>query len=467
MRIVIFDIDCLRPDHLGCYGYARPTSPNIDRIAGQGVRFEHYHCADSPCLPSRMGFVSGRFGIHNGVVSNVGVGSDFHIRKRHYGGPEGENEMLMRQLRKEADLDTISFSNFADRHCAMWFENGWSEFHTPNLRGGAETAEEVNAPVLRWLRDNAKRENYLLHINYWDPHRLYKMAPKWADHLRDTPVPVPWPDEGAFERLNKIDGPFCGRGQFRDHKSTVPLMPGKITNRAEFEHAVTGYDAAISYTDHHVGVVLDELERQGVLEDAAVIITSDHGDAFGEHGIFTDHVTADECIHRVPLIIRWPGVAAAGGRCESLLYNVDLAATLCDLLGAEAPSEWDGESFASHLRGEGGIDREYLVWGHALYTVQRAVRTKQHLMIRTYDDIGMEINPVELYDMDADPYQTRDISASDPDTLMRCDHYLTEWLQEQLMKPDAIPDPFGSVLRERTEQRRTENAIRRRMERKA
>ncbi len=177
MRIIIFDIDCLRPDHLGCYGYARPTSPNIDRIAGQGVRFEHYHCADSPCLPSRMGFVSGRFGIHNGVVSNVGAGAEFHIRKRHYGGPEGENEMLMRQLRKGADLDTISFSNFADRHCAMWFENGWSEFHTPNLRGGAETAEEVNAPVLRWLRDNAKRENYLLHINYWDPHRIYKMAP--------------------------------------------------------------------------------------------------------------------------------------------------------------------------------------------------------------------------------------------------------------------------------------------------
>ena len=160
-------------------------------------------------------------------------------------------------------------------------------------------------------------------------------------------------------------------------------------------------------------------------------------------------------------------MAAAGGRCESLLYNVDLAATLCDLLGADVPSEWDGESFASHLRGEGGIDREYLVWGHALYTVQRAVRTKQHLMIRTYDDIGMPIRPVELYDMDADPYQTRDISTSDPDTLMRCDHYLTEWLQEQLMTPDAIPDPFDAVLRERTEQRRTENAIRRRMERKA
>ena len=117
MRVVIFDIDCLRPDHLGCYGYGRPTSPNIDKIAENGLRFTNYSCATSPCLPSRTEWQSGRFGIRNGVVSNVGAGANFNIRKTNYSGPLPENDTLMRTLRR-AGWDTISFSNFADRHSA-------------------------------------------------------------------------------------------------------------------------------------------------------------------------------------------------------------------------------------------------------------------------------------------------------------------------------------------------------------
>lgn len=147
MRIIYFDIDCLRPDHLGCYGYGRPTSPAIDQIAAKGIRFSHYYCASSPCLPSRTALFSGRFGIRNGVISNHGAGAQFHIKNHVYGGPQPENEMFMRQLRRHG-YDTISFSNFADRHSAMWFMCGWTEFHTPNLKGGGETADEVNVQLL-------------------------------------------------------------------------------------------------------------------------------------------------------------------------------------------------------------------------------------------------------------------------------------------------------------------------------
>ena len=163
MRIIYFDIDCLRPDHLGCYGYDRPTSPTIDSIAREGTRFENYYCASSPCLPSRTCLMSGRFGIRNGVVSNHGSGAQFHIATKSYGGPEDANQMLPRQL-KAHGYDPICFSNFADRHYAMWFMCGWSEFHTPNLKCGAETAEEVNAKVLPWLKNSATRHNYYLHI---------------------------------------------------------------------------------------------------------------------------------------------------------------------------------------------------------------------------------------------------------------------------------------------------------------
>jgi len=450
VRIILFDIDCLRPDHLGCYGYQRPTSPTIDAVAEEGIRFDRYYCADSPCLPSRTNFVSGRFGFNNGVVSNVGAGAKFRIRTTPYGGPYPENEMLMRRLRS-VGCETISFSNFADRHSAMWFTWGWSEFHTPNLKGGGETAQEVTKPVLRWLKHSARRENYILHINYWDAHRCYKIDPSWADRFKAHPVPQAWPDEEAVEKLHAIKGPFTATGQFKDDVSPFPLMPGAVRSRADFEHMITGYDAAIAYVDHHVKIVLDELEREGVLDDAAIIFTADHGDAFGEHGVYSDHVCADECIHRIPLIVRWPGVTPADRTCSSLLYNVDFSATLCEVLGAPIPEEWDGQSFAANLRGEPGLERDYLVWGHALYAVQRAVRTKRHLMIRTHDAWRYtHFEPVELYDMDRDPFQTRDIRDEQPAVLHQCDHYLNEWLQEQRRKDRACCDPFDAILVERS-----------------
>ena len=450
MRIILFDLDCLRPDHMGCYGYDRPTSPAIDAIAKQGICFSNYYCADSPCLPSRTGFASGRFGLNNGVVSNIGIGARFDIRTKSYGGPIPSQEMLMRRLRS-IGYDTISFSNFADRHSAMWFMCGWTEFHTPNLKGGNETAEEVAEPVMRWLRHNATRENYLLHINYWDAHRCYKMDASWADRFKDHPVTQSWPDEEEVQRHAKeITGPFTATGQFRDGKSPFALMPDAVRTRKEFEQMVTGYDAAIAYVDHHIQIVLDELDRQGVLDDAVIIFTGDHGDAFGEHGIYTDHVCADECIHRIPLIVRWPGVAPADRECSSLLYNVDLSATLCDLLGAEIPGEWDGQSFAANLRGEPGLERDYLVWGHALYTVQRAVRTRTHLMVRTYHSWQYgQFEPVELYDMEQDPYQSRNIRDNEASILQQCDHHLTEWIHHQRSKKRTIPDPFDLVLNER------------------
>jgi len=449
MRLVLIDIDSLRPDHLGCYGYPRPTSPNIDRVATDGMCFDRFYCSDSPCLPSRMSWLSGRFGIHNGVVSNVGCGRDFHIVRKGYGGPIDAQETVMRQLRRHAGLEAISISNFADRHCAQWFTHGWTEFISPNNKGGAETAEEVNEVALDWLRRNEGRDDFLLHINYWDVHRVYKMDPSWADRFEGTPAPG-WPDAETIARHGTYDGLFTAANLFHGTgKSTVPLMPDDVTTRARYERLITGYDAAIAYTDHHLGQVLDLLESQGVLDDTAIIITADHGDAFGEHGIYSDHVCADECIHHLPMIVRWPGVTPPSGRNDSLLYNTDMGPTLCDLLGSPVPQQWDGRSFAPALRGELIDERDCLVWGHALYATQRAVRTRQHLMLRTYDPWEYKhFRPVELYDMEADPYQTTDLADSRPDLVGDLDRRLNNWLHEQSSKPGAIADPFGPLMEE-------------------
>lgn len=449
MRIIFFDIDCLRPDHLGCYGYQRPTSPAIDKIAQDAVRFENYYCASSPCLPSRTALITGRYGINNGVISNFGSGSKFRIKNKYYGGPKPENEIFMRHLRANG-YHTVSISNFADRHNAYWFACGWAELYTPNLKAGWETAEEVNEVALDWLKRNAKSDNYFLHINYWDTHRPYRMDASWADKFKGTPAPD-FPDEKTITAHQSLKGPFTAQQQyFENNVSPWALMPGSISNRADFEKLITGYDASISYVDHYLGLIVSEIKRQGIYDDAMIIISSDHGDAFGEHGIYSDHCMADECIQNIPLIIKLPSSDNRGYISNSLLYNVDLAPTICDILGFNQPSDWDGMSFRVQLEGKEGKGRDFLVWDCGLYTVQRAVRTRTHLMIRTYDDYGYKLDPVELYDIANDKYQTHNTVYENPDIVEHCSRLLSDWLQEQKRKGNSFPDPLDEILLERS-----------------
>lgn len=448
MRILLFDIDSLRPDHLGCYGYTRPTSPAIDALAKDAAIFTHCYCADAPCMPSRHNFITGRFGINTGVVTHAGPASIPQVEYRKYGGPTPRNQLLQRLLREQG-LHTVSFTNFPMRHTATWFALGWSELHSPNLKVGKETAEEMNASVLRWLRNHEGEDDYFLHINYWDVHRPYKMKASWADRFAGMPVAQDWPDEETIQRHQAIPGQFTATKQFVSGHSDFPLMPDTISNRADFEKLIDGYDASIAYADSHVAEVVEELRRQGVLDDTIIIITADHGDALGEHGIYGDHVCADEAVNRIPMIVRWPGVTS-GQKCDDLTYNLDLSATLCEIAGAEIPEHYDGHSFIETLRGSCcGNGREYIVWGHGLYTLQRAVRTREFLQVRTYDDFGYPFETVELYDIVNDPFQTRNLAAEKPGTVAQMDHYLVEWLHEQSSKPTSIPDPLQVELRER------------------
>ena len=127
MRVIMFDIDTLRSDHLGCYGYGRNTSPAIDSVAAEGVRFEDYYCPNAPCLPSRASLITGRYGIRNGVVGHGGTAADLRLQgeSRHFTDDCSENGLFM-QFRR-AGMHTVSFSTFAERHSAWWFNAGFNE----------------------------------------------------------------------------------------------------------------------------------------------------------------------------------------------------------------------------------------------------------------------------------------------------------------------------------------------------
>jgi choline-sulfatase len=446
VRIVYLDLDSQRPDHLGAYGYHRGTSPNLDRLATDGVRFEHAYCQASPCVPSRAAFFSGRFDVHNGVATHWGPGSNMRGSEPLSPRDPAPPPMLAAHLRAHG-YQTVSFTPFAERHQAGWFTAGWSELHAHTLKRGNERADEVNEALLPWLRIHGAEENYFLHVNYWDPHRNYRMPLEWLDRFADSPPPA-WPDQAAIDAHQANPGPFTASElyPFGDGRPPVPAMPERIETREDFTRWIDGYDASIAFMDHHIGQLVEVLAELGVLDETVFIISADHGEAQGEHGVYGDHCDAGEAVQRIPLIVRWPGVTRGEAACTDLVYNLDLAPTLCDLLGLHIPPGWDGRSFAARLRGLAGEPRSHLVWSHGLYTCQRVVRTPRWALMRTYHPGLFPFDPLALYDMELDPHQTTDVATEHPDVVAELDHLLTEWLQEQLGRHGRAVDPLQQVV---------------------
>jgi arylsulfatase A-like enzyme len=449
MRILYIDLDCCRPDHLSVYGYHRQTSPNLERIAAEAVSFRHCYCANSPCLPSRASLFSGRFGINNGIVSHHGPGEVFRpIWRSHW---RDMQRPLLQNYLWQRGMKTVSFSCFHDRHNAYWFCHGWQELHTFTRKRGQETADEVNAAFLPWFRAHGREDNWFIHLHYWDIHSHYRIPQSWADRWADSPPPA-WPDQAAIDSHQRIYGPRTALDLYTNYpkgedKAPVLCMPDAIRTVADFKKLIDGYDGAIAYADHHVGQVLDAMEEMGIMKDTAIIVSGDHGDSFGEHGQYMDHGIANEAVHNIPMIVRWPGVTRKGFS-DAFIYGMDLCPTLCDLLGFQTPSGWDGRSFVPALRGQAFSGWPYQVWDHGIYTFTRAVRTPEWLLIHVlHPGLYPYDEPCMLHDMKRDPHQTRNVAAERPEIVGQLNRYLTEWRHEQMRK-GATTDPMDVMTRE-------------------
>jgi arylsulfatase A-like enzyme len=450
MRILYVDIDSLRPDHLGCYGYQRPTSPHIDEIAAQGVRFTNYFCSDSPCLPSRAACFSSQPGIQNGIVAHEDTSVASTLRYTNH-ERWGEAPLWMHLLAGHG-MTTVSFSSFANRHLAGWFHFGFRQFYLSSLKNGNENADEVNAIALPWFREHACDDHWFVHLNYWDPHTLYTEPLAHMRHMAQYPAP-PWPDENTIQQQRTLTGVRTPQTLWTTSegegygKSRVPTMPDQIGSRADFEHLINGYDGAIRYADEQLGVILDELERQGVRDETAIIISADHGEAFGELGQYMEHGSTSPAVNRVPLIVNWPGLTAstAGSQRDELLLNIDLAPTVSEALGLKIPSGWVGRSFLALLQGHAfSTPRREITLTHGLHTRQRAIFDGRWLYIRTYHPGYFEYPPRMLFDLQADPHQTKNLVENTPAQVQYMDEQLQAWEQASSVPMDGV-DPLRLV----------------------
>jgi arylsulfatase A-like enzyme len=218
---------------------------------------------------------------------------------------------------------------------------------------------------------------------------------------------------------------------------------------AGLRRMLDGYDCGIRYMDGHIGRLFEALEEAGVMDGLAVIVTSDHGENQGELAIYGEHATADRVTCRIPMIVRWPG-GVRGGVDEKFRYNLDLAPTVAELLGAKPHPAWDGRGYAGAVTGGGAEGHDGVVLSQCAHVCQRGVRFGRWLYMRTYHD-GFHLWPAEmLYDVDGDPHEQTDLAAERADVCREGAWRLAEWHDRMMrtMPGEHVEDPLWRVMKE-------------------
>jgi arylsulfatase A-like enzyme len=304
--VVLITIDTLRPDRLGCYGHDRPTSPHIDALADQGVRFAVATSTSSWTLPAHASIMTGLHPGEHGVHS-----ADLAL-------PPSARTLAERlRDRGYATAGFVSHPYLGER----WgFDQGFDHFDQSAAEGSAHqpTAARVVDGALSWLGRAPRDRPLFVWVHIFDPHWDY------------TP-PAPWntrfdPDyDGSMDGTHRSLKPWI---RALNHGEPPPIA------RRDIDHLLALYDGEIAWTDHHLGRLLDGLRDNGRWDNTMVVLASDHGEEFYEHGSLEGHqwTLFDEVV-LVPWIIRLPHDLKAGAVVERPVSTVSLCGTVLDLLG--------------------------------------------------------------------------------------------------------------------------------------
>ena len=318
-NLLVISIDTLRADHLKCYGYNRDTSPHLDRLAQQGVLFESLTSASSWTVPSHMSMFTSLYPSVHGVQTvhnNLGEGVP----------------TLARCLAERGYLTAAFVTEPALDH-RFGFNHGFQLYDdvTDEMRGawifdpkkGATIWAGRNPPITdlgtKWLQKHSQ-EKFFLFLHYFDCH---------SDYLPPSP----------FDK--KFDPDYKGPEDGCNIPLRAQLDNPKISVR-DLAHMVALYDGGIAYTDEHVGKILQLLQDLRLSEKTLVIVLSDHGEAFLEHGLIYHGNSLYEEALEAPLIMRLPGVIPAGKRVAGNVSHVDLMPTALGLLHLASPPQIQG-----------------------------------------------------------------------------------------------------------------------------
>jgi arylsulfatase A-like enzyme len=391
-NILLYVVDTLRADHLGCYGYSRPTSPHLDALAAEGILFSDTIAQASWTTPATASIMTGRYPIGHGALT-LGEGMRLEVP-------------TLAELLRAAGYRTAGFVTNGNVTGTLGFRRGFDEYvYIPEDRTRPTVhapADELNARVLEWLR-REKGRPFFLYVHATDPHAPY--AP--PDRLRDR-----------FSR----DGTAALAREAEPVKAILdnPALrtPENIAYLADL------YDAEIAFTDENIGQLLGAFREFGLYEDSLVVVTADHGEEFNDHGrIGHGHNLYDETT-KVPLIVRLPGERRGGRRIESMARQIDIMPTMLDYLGVAPPRGVSGRSLLALTEQPDAYD------GEAAFSDTRLGMPRRSAVVTAAWKVIESATPetqFEVYDLHADPTEHRDLAATAPVVLGYGRQLLAQW----------------------------------------
>jgi arylsulfatase A-like enzyme len=430
-NVLFILVDDLRPE-LGAYGVERAVTPNIDRLASQGVLFERAYTQQAVCAPSRAVLLTGLRPDSTRIYDlNTPVRSVMpeHVTLPQHFRRHGYTTVALGKVYHHDDDDPQGWSVGPIEPEGEWRGRGHlsaeairaveayeAEHHDRSGRGPAYEAPAVpdtayedgkiaNRAIeqMRRLRD----QPFFLAVGFKKPHLPFNAPRKYWDLYPPEQIRLP---DNYFKPEGVTPYSLANFGELRNY--TVIPKQGPVSDE-KARGLIRGYLAATSYVDAQIGRVLEELDRLGLAENTVAVLWGDHGFKLGEHAEWVKH-TNFEIDTRVPLMVRSPGTTRAGGRSRAFVETVDIYPTLSELAGLPAPAHqglsfapllwdpnraWKRAAFSQYPRG-GGV-------------MGRGIRTDRYHYIEWQRGPTREVVAREIYDHQVDPQENRNL-AGDP-----------------------------------------------------
>ncbi|MHC4721708.1 MAG: sulfatase [Planctomycetota bacterium] len=299
-NVILIIVDTLRPDHLGCYGYSRNTSPNIDLFAADSLLFENCF-AHAPSTSASVASILSGFLPHETKVTN-----------RTIMAPQIQTLPLI--LQDHRYKTTAVVSNYVLRQKRGW-EKGFDKYDAEmkdrelNRNLLQRNAEHTTDRAIKLLK-KSRKDNLFMWIHYQDPHGPYTPPENFGKLFKSTDLKP---------RLLKLNNISSGRRGIPKYQ--------KLGDNRDFHHYVSQYDAEIRYNDEHLKRLFDSLKKLGLYHDSLIIFTADHGEGMGEHDYYFAHgENLYNILTHVPLIIKCP--AELTGRKTDFVQHIDIVPTI-------------------------------------------------------------------------------------------------------------------------------------------
>jgi len=382
--LLLVTVDTLRADHLSSYGYARETSPGLDRLAAEGVLFRNEIVQRGGTWPSVTSILTSMYPRSHGVRSNGDV-------------LDGSKRTIAELLQEHGFRTAALLTNMLTAE-----HRGFDEIvpFGDKAKGGRDAVAAANA--VQWLRDH-RDEKFFLWLHLMGPHHPYKPAPEYREHF----------DTGYI-------GPIDGSPRIL---KSIHARKRQLSER-ELAHIVSLYDAEILQVDARIRTVLDVLDELDIASDTLVVFSSDHGEELYDHNFYFLHsLSIYESVLHVPLIFSLPGRLPRGKTVDAIVESIDLAPTMFELLGLPIPDDFEGRSLVPLIWGDGNVSAKPDAAYSELGPYIQSIRTDRWHYIynpRQLSSPGsrerdggrkgiFSIAKEELYDILEDPQQKRNV----------------------------------------------------------